>query len=159
MWKMSGIYTWDLKFIIFIMAAGVGIWSVLSAVFQKKRWWFVVNLFLAMISVYGILHYTVMGRIPSGVHEFALLLPFSDEFWRELLMNVFLFFPLGLSLGNVIKSYLNTILMGVAASVLIEAWQYAAGTGLAQGTDVFCNSFGVAVGAMSFVLAKYVPHN
>lgn len=151
MWKMSGIYTWDLKYIIFIMAAGVGIWSVLSAVFRKKRWWFVVNLFLAMISVYGILHYTVIGRVPSEVHEFALLAPFSDEFWRELLMNVFLFFPLGLSLGNVIKSSFYTCFLGIVISLMIEGWQFWAGTGLAQGSDILCNGLGVAVGALPII--------
>ena len=151
MWKMSGIYTWDLKYIIFIMAAGVGIWSVLSSVFRKKRWWFVVNLFLAMISVYGILHYTVIGRVPSEVHEFALLAPFSDELWRELLMNVFLFFPLGLSLGNVIKSSFYTCFLGIVISLMIEGWQFWSGTGLAQGSDILCNGLGVAVGALPII--------
>ena len=151
---ISGIYAWDLKDIICIMAAGLGIWSILSAAFQKKHWWFACNIVLLVISVYGILRYTVFGRTSSGFHEFVLLAPFSDEFWREMLMNIFLFFPLGLSLGNVLKSYFYICFIGTIFSLAIEGWQFLAGTGLAQGSDVFCNGIGVAIGALVVMFGK-----
>lgn len=34
---------------------------------------------------------------------------------------------------------------------MIEIWQFAAGTGLAQGTDVICNTVGVVAGGCSLL--------
>lgn len=59
-------------------------------------------------------------------------------------MNVFLYFPLGLTLSVLTGPW--SVLMGFVLSLSIESWQYIAGTGLAQGTDVICNTLGVAVG-------------
>ena len=45
-------------------------------------------MFGAGVSVFLILKFTVLGRTPSGVHQFVVMAPYSDEFFRELLMNV-----------------------------------------------------------------------
>ena len=62
-------------------------------------------------------------------------------------MNVFLYFPLGLTLTNMIG--FRSILFGSILSVVIETWQFMAGTGVAQGTDVLCNVLGIVVGSIA----------
>ena len=40
------------------------------------------------------------------------------------------------------------VLAGFVLSFGVEVWQYATGAGLAQGTDVLCNTLGAAVGIL-----------
>ena len=109
-----------------------------------------VNGALALVSVYGILNRTVFGRTPSDEHTFVLASGItSEEFTREMFMNVLLYFPLGLTLTPVTGPW--SIAVGLAMSLGVEAWQYVAGTGLSQGTDVLCNVLGCAIGALPYV--------
>ena len=42
-------------------------------------------------------------------------------------------------------------ILGIISFLLslgIESWQFAAGTGIAQGTDVLCNTLGACMGGM-----------
>lgn len=98
--------------------------------------------------VFLILKFTVLGRTPSSVHQFVVMAPYSDEFFRELLMNVFLYFPLGLTLGELIGWH--RIWLALVLAIVIESWQYAAGTGMAQVTDVICNTLGAWIGGIAF---------
>ena len=70
-----------------------------------------------------------------------------------MLMNVFLFFPFGLSLTVLIGKW--SVLAAFLLSVTIEVWQYYAGTGLAQGTDVICNTLGCAIGMIPWVVTRW----
>lgn len=72
-----------------------------------------------------------------------------------MIMNGVLYYPLGIALPYVTGKYRYSVLTGFALSVLIEAWQYCAGTGLAQGSDVIMNTLGVAVGGLSFLVYSY----
>lgn len=67
-------------------------------------------------------------------------------------MNAFLYFPLGLSLSVLIGPW--AILAAFVLSLGIETWQYFAGTGLAQGTDVICNTLGCAIGAIPWFVSR-----
>lgn len=93
------------------------------------------------------------GRTPSGVYQFVVMAPYSDEFFRELLMNVFLYFPLGLTLGELIGWH--RIWLALVLAIVIESWQYAAGTGMAQVTDVICNTLGAWIGGIAFQKRKH----
>ena len=68
-------------------------------------------------------------------------------------MNAFLYFPLGLTLSCLIGPW--AIVAGFMLSVSIESWQYLECTGLAQGTDVLCNTIGMAVASVSWVVKRY----
>ena len=126
------------------------LWTLLCFLTGKRKkiriLFLSLNCVLVFISVYGILYYTVLGRIPSGEHRFVLFNSYSNEFYREMFMNGLLYFPLGLSLAVLIGN--RSILAAFALSFGIEAWQYFAGTGLAQGTDVLCNTLGCVIGAI-----------
>lgn len=76
--------------------------------------------------------------------------PYSSEFYREMLMNVILFYPLGLTLTVLIGSW--SIVVAFVLSFGIEVWQYVAGTGVAQGSDVLMNTLGCVVGAVPYFI-------
>ncbi len=137
------VYAWNYHTVIGIMLISLVAWNLLSRYIPEKIWK-LLNLAGACIAVLLILKFTVWGRIPRPQHRFAFAAPVSSEFYREMIMNVFLYFPLGLTLSVLTGPW--SVLMGFVLSLSIESWQYIAGTGLAQGTDVICNTLGVAVG-------------
>ncbi len=80
----------------------------------------------------------------------------QPEIYRSLLMNVFLFFPVGLSLPFVFdkRQIILTVLLAFAFSVAIETIQYAFAIGNAEADDVICNTIGAFIGSVSFVIAR-----
>ena len=121
---------------------------------------------LAAGSVVAVLGYTVLGREPTGGHRFAWFMdPAHNEFVREMFMNALLYVPLGVCLPFLLSlvphlgarrwlPFALSVLFAFALSAGIEAWQYLAGTGLSQGSDVLCNTLGAAVGGLAYLGAK-----
>ena len=122
-----------------------------------------IGAILSIVCVAVILYATVISRGESSLgHDFT---PFSSfqraieqpEMYRSMLMNVFLFEPLGLMLpfvikGSTVKRILLTIVIGFALSVAIEASQYFFALGMAEADDVICNTVGAALGACAYFL-------
>lgn len=119
-----------------------------------RRAFVVVNVLFVAVAFWGILSYTILGRMPSGGHVFVLSMdPSRGEFVREMFMNVLLYLPLGLSLSALVGPW--AALVGLLLSVGVEGWQYFAGTGTAQATDVICNALGCALGTMPRAWVDY----
>lgn len=112
---------------------------------------------LVVLSIYGILSYTVIGRVPTDKHFYVFATAYNSEFWRELFMNALLFCPLGMTLTVIAGVY--SIVFAFLMSLGIEVWQYAAGTGMAQGTDVIMNTLGAAVGALPVMIGMHLSAN
>lgn len=131
-------------------------WTALFFLTNRQHWlkkafaYFCIP--LAIASLYGVLLYTVLGRTPSSEHNLVFFADFTSEFYREMFMNILLFFPLGLTLTILIGPW--SILVAFALSLGIESWQFFAGTGLAQGTDVICNTLGCAIGAIPYLIVN-----
>ena len=115
-----------------------------------------LNLLLLAAAVLAIGRITVWSRTPG---EYAVVLrPLAalqaarqePELYREMLMNVILFYPLGLTLTVLIGSW--SIVVAFVLSFGIEVWQYVAGTGVAQGSDVLMNTLGCVVGAVPYFI-------
>lgn len=106
---------------------------------------------LFIAAIYGILSYTVLGRNPSDNHEFAFA-AYNSESVREMFMNALLYYPLGLTLTVLIGPW--SILCSFLLSMGVESWQYFAGTGLAQGTDVIMNTLGSVIGALPCIIVN-----
>ena len=123
---MVNVYAWNYHRIFLIMLFLLILWRILAR-YIRIDIWKILNLFGAGVSFFLILKFTVLERTPSGVHQFVVMAPYSDEFFRELLMNVFLYFPLGLTLGELIGWH--RIWLALVLAIVIESWQYAAGTG------------------------------
>ena len=98
---MVNVYAWNYHQIFLIMLFLLILWRILAR-YIRIDIWKILNLFGAGVSFFLILKFTVLGRTPSGLYQFVVMAPYSDEFFRELLMNVFLYFPLGLTLGELI---------------------------------------------------------
>lgn len=140
-------------------------WTVLCNCFRTKVR-IAVNVILFCVSAAIILHATLLSRTP-GTYA-AVLTPFAalaaarqqPELYREMLMNVFLFFPLGLTLSNALPRKWHrwlrislTTLTGCILSAGIEYAQYRFALGMAETDDVICNTLGAFAGAASLLLA------
>jgi len=108
---------------------------------------------------------TVASRIETpygGVmlrpfHSFFLAREENREYYRTMLMNVFLFFPLGMTLlyglsGRKLPA-LRAAGIGMLLSVCIEILQYVYSLGWTETDDVIMNVLGVLVGGVSYLLA------
>lgn len=139
---MGNIYGWSLWSILEIMTFGLFLQKILKTYFTE-RMWKLLNFIGSLMAVMIILYYSVWGRQPSDIHQFMIFSEYSNEFFRELIMNLFLYFPLGLTCSQIIGE--KTIFLGFLLSFVIEWWQFQAGTGIAQVSDVLCNTLGASV--------------
>lgn len=136
---------------------------------SKKSSCTTVNLVLLLITLVFIYYITILTR-SSGIHE-VILTPFATftaarqqpELYREMLMNVFLFFPLGLTLSNALPRKWHrwgrialTTLVGCILSAGIEYAQYRYALGLAETDDVICNTLGAFIGSTSLLIAHAI---
>ena len=162
------IYTRPLIAIILFMAIAVIVWSELPSRIAVKYWRH-GNLILAVLMTAAILYATILTR--SEGNTGLILIPFATftaarqhpELYREMLMNVFLFFPLGLTLSNALPrrwhrwgKIILTTLVGCALSAEIEYAQYRYALGLAETDDVICNTLGAFLGAASLLAAHAI---
>ena len=144
------------------------LWPVLcQRVGERRRVLF--NTALACAAALIILYAAIPTRTPGDYKP--ILTPFATftaalqqpELYREMLMNVFLFFPLGLTLSNALprkrhrwgRIFLTT-LVGCALSAGIEYTQYRYALGMAEVDDVICNTLGAFIGSTSLLIAHAI---
>ena len=165
---MRHIYAIPLHMVIFLMLALLIVWAMLS-LHQNQRKRSIINAVLCFITALIILCATILTR-SAGVPE-VILTPFASltaariqpEIYREMLMNVFLFFPLGLTLSNALTQkwhlwvkIILTTLIGCILSAGIEYAQYRYALGTAEVDDVICNTLGAFIGSTSLFVAHAI---
>lgn len=144
------------------------LWPMLcQRVGERRR--MLLNTALACAAAFIILYATILTR-SAGVPE-VILTPFATftaarqqpELYRALLMNVFLFFPLGLTLSNALPRKWHrwgrialTTFVGCILSVGIEYTQYRYALGMAEVDDVICNTLGAFIGSTSLLIARAI---
>ena len=154
--------------IITFMALALAAWGALPACVGARRWrW--GNLALMLLVAAAILYATLFSRAEGSTG--LILTPFAaltaariqPEIYREMLMNVFLFFPLGLTLSNALPRkwhrwirIILTTLVGCALSAGIEYAQYRYALGVAETDDVICNTLGAFLGSTSLLAAHAI---
>lgn len=141
------------------------LWGCLGRKIGSKAWRN-CNFCLGLLSLCCVLYLTVFNR--SGGSYEVVLRPFTlferarerRELYRAMLMNVFLFFPLGMTLSNVLPQRWSrwgrmvlTTLLGCLLSAGIEYAQYYYSLGRAETDDVLCNTLGAFLGACSLLIA------
>ena len=162
------IYSRSFISVITFMALALAAWGAMPVRVGARRWrW--GNLVLVLLITAAILYATLFSRAEGGTG--LILTPFAalaaarqqPEFYREMLMNVFLFFPLGLTLSNALPRrwhrwlrIILTTLVGCALSAGIEYAQYRCALGLAETDDVICNTLGAFLGAASLLAAHAI---
>lgn len=154
--------------IILAIVIAIVAWGYLRTKVQLRRWT-MANFVLFCAAVIAILYATILNRTP-GNYE-LILTPFAalsaarqqPELYRAMLMNVFLFFPLGLTLSNALPRkwhrwgrIILTTLVGCALSAGIEYAQYRCALGLAETDDVICNTLGAFIGSTSLLIAHAI---
>lgn len=165
------IYCQPLWLIVVEMFAAIVIWAGIGlCAVRKKEWmraWKAINYTLLLLALGVILYATVLDR--AAAQRALWLKPFEalrrakeqPELYRSMLMNVFLFVPLGLVLSAALPErwragwrLLCTVAAGLAVSVLIESVQYFCMLGTAETDDVICNTLGAALGASQIFAQK-----
>lgn len=162
------IYSRSFISIITFMALALAAWGALPARVGARRWrW--GNLVLVLLMTAAILYATLFSRAEGGTG--LILTPFAaltaarqqPELYREMLMNVFLFFPLGLTLSNALPRkwhrwlrIILTTLVGCILSAGIEYAQYRYALGMAEVDDVICNTLGAFIGSTSLLIAHAI---
>lgn len=131
--------------VVILALAAVFIWGLLGRIVPRRVWKPVCGA-AALLATVLVLWLTVWNRTPSEEHVFTWAAAYTNEFFREMFMNAVLYVPFGLAACGLIGPW--GVLAGFLLSVGVEAWQYATGAGLAQGTDVLCNTLGAAVGML-----------
>ena len=164
----QSIYSKPLSNIILAIVIAIVAWGYLRTKVQLRRW-MMANLVLFCAAVIAILYATILTRTP-GVPA-VILTPFAalaaarvqPELYRALLMNVFLFFPLGLTLSNALPRkwhrwlrIILTTLIGCILSAGIEYAQYRYALGMAEVDDVICNTLGAFIGSTSLLIAHAI---
>lgn len=149
-----------------VIVVSTVLWGFLRG---RSRKWQTVNAWLCVLTVAVILYATILTRTPSDYKP--ILTPFATftaalqqpELYREMLMNVFLFFPLGLTLSNALPRkrhrwlrIILTTLVGCALSAGIEYAQHRYALGMAEVDDVICNTLGTFVGSTSLLVAHAI---
>lgn len=162
------IYSRSFISVITFMALALTAWGALPARVGARRWrW--GNLVLMLLMTAAIFYATLFTRSEGSTG--LILTPFAaltaariqPEIYREMLMNVFLFFPLGLTLSNALPRRWHrwgritlTTLVGCALSAGIEYTQYRYALGMAEVDDVICNTLGAFIGSTSLLIAHAI---
>ncbi len=160
------IYSLPLPLITLLMLCGIFVWAWLGAK-SKPRAWLAANGAFAVAATAAILYITVFSR--AGSVQTLILEPFAavkgaaqqPEAYRTLLMNIFLFFPLGLAFSNALSQKWSclgraalTTLVGCILSSCVEYVQHRYSLGVAEADDVICNTLGAFLGAASVLVSK-----
>ena len=143
----------------------VFLWGYLGYREKGRRRWVLGNavVFLGITTV--IFYMTVYAR-GEGASE-AVLVPFQSfreakiqpELYRTMLMNVFLFLPVGLSLPFVLGKWKFPVFTTVVAACLfsagIEYLQYRCCLGRCEVDDVIMNTLGAGIGCLAWYLSRF----
>lgn len=162
------IYTMPLYKVCLVMVLLLVLWAYYRAYLPKKLFWS-MNLCVLVEAVSAVLYLTVFSR-KVGIYD-VVLVPFSalseakkePERYRSMLMNVFLFFPLGMACANAFSDKMKmrrrvilVVAIGFALSTVVEYIQYRFSLGMAETDDVICNTLGALVGSLSVILADFL---
>lgn len=154
------IYAQPLYLVVAEMILLIILWAWFKNRYGKLLWWKLFNLAVFVLAVSAILYSTVYSRTES--YKVPVFIPFHSfyqaktepEIYRAMLMNLFLFEPIGLSLPNILPKKANpvvaTVIIAMLLSVFIEAIQYYFCLGRCETDDVIMNTLGAAVGGIAY---------
>lgn len=156
------IALWSLIMIIILLPL---LWAVFSNYHKNANrtiTWKTINNILFVLSIILIIYYTLLRR--EYYQQEVILRPFrfvwsnekTSELLKEMVLNILLFVPFGLSIseltkGKITKRLLTTIVVSIIVSIIIETLQYQLGVGWTETDDVICNVFGALLGASSLL--------
>lgn len=158
------IYCLPLSAILLLMTMAVTIWKevdiALSPYPRAVKRWQNANWLLAILAIGLIFYSTVLTR-ETGERSLSLIpfdfitrIPTDNEAIRTVLMNLFLFFPLGLTAGRGLGDKCPPVLrvlfitaIGLFLSLTVESLQYVFALGNVEADDLLANVLGTMIGA------------
>jgi VanZ like family. len=167
----DSIYPQPIWLTVLIIITIPFIWRIIGKYIQVRYneiIWFIINVILFLISIFIVIFITLISRIQIVQSYSIILNPLTifflaqnkPEYYREMLMNVFLFVPLGITLSNFISRKIRkprriiiTIVFSMLLSCLIEWVQYQYLLGTAETADIICNTLGSFIGSTSILMA------
>ncbi len=128
--------------------------------------WVLINALISVTFLIVILYYTVAGRAPETEKEIGFFrtieqIKAKPELIREMIMNMFLFFPFGMTFSysmdavlrkktkKAVYSVIITVGLSFVVSCVIEFMQYRYGLGNSEMSDIVMNTAGGALGSVS----------
>lgn len=162
---ISVLYELPIYDYILLICFTLVIWILLSVFLHNRKSWKWINTIFFISTVLLIIAVTLFFR-KIEAKGFSLI-PFSSfeiakthsDVYQEMMLNVVLFFPVGLTMPFVINRITDhpviiTITTSCILSVFIEIFQYLFNRGYAEIDDVIFNTLGVVVGSVSFFVYK-----
>lgn len=161
------IYGKPLYHIIIVMTLCVVIWAFAAICMEKWKIniWRWINRIAFVITAVVILDITLFSR-SEGSNE-VILIPLHSfaeariqpEMYRTMLMNAFMFLPLGLTAPFSLpqktrRKAVITVLSVCIFSTAIEFLQYQFSLGRCETDDVIMNTLGAAIGSCSYLLME-----
>lgn len=156
------IYIQPLPVIIIGMVLLVLLWTAIGKRAGKQLWWKLFNAAVVLGIVSAILYTTVYTRGENP--QVPVLMPFHSfieariqpELYRAMLMNIFLFEPIGLSLPHILPKKTHpvaaTVVFAMLLSIGIEAAQFYFHLGRCETDDVIMNTLGAVIGTSAYGL-------
>lgn len=158
------IYVQPISAILVEMALLPIIWVAMEKKVRDPLRWKLFNAVVFLGIVAAILYTTVLSRSenaqePSWIPFYTFVeAKLQPELYRTMLMNVFLFQPIGLALPNLLPKKAHpvavTVVFAMLLSIGIEAAQFHYQLGRCEIDDVIMNTLGAAIGAAAFGLVR-----
>ena len=159
------VYIQPLRTILLLTLVLLAAWFLLA--YRFRRPCRVLSRIGLPLAVLLILYMTVFSRSPGDyeliLRPFYRLSPeaYNNESVRTMLMNAFLFLPLGLTMPLALPegwkhSWLIAVLFGLCLSTLVETMQYVLHLGTCEVDDVIMNTFGTFVGCIPCYCARFL---
>lgn len=156
------IYAQPLYLVVVEIILLIVLWVWIKNRYGNRLWWRLFNLAVFVIAVFAILYTTLYSRTES--YQAPVFIPLHSfyqaktqpEMYRVMLMNIFLFEPIGLSLPNILPKKAHpvaaTVIIAMLLSVFVEATQYYFCLGRCEIDDVIMNTLGAAVGGLAYAI-------
>lgn len=151
-------------YMLFLILFWMLLQFIVVKMIRQRTFWKCINVLGSIGMIVVILIVTISSR---GTGTKLVLQPFASfaeariqpEMYRSMFMNLFLFFPLGLTLPYTLPekwkcNALLTLLLALTFSIVIEYLQYHYHLGRAETDDVLCNTFGAFIGTLSYILTR-----
>ncbi len=160
---------WVVLLSMIVLLLTMAMITVKNRTLRVKRILQFINAISSLLCFVAALYITLLTRTPGDY--MLILTPFATfiaarqqpELYREMLMNVFLFFPQGLTLSNALPQKWHrwvritlTTLICCILSAGIEYAQYRYALGMAEVDDVICNTLGAFIGSTSLLIARAI---
>ena len=164
---ISQLYELPLHYYIILIITVLSVWTLMAIANERKRFWRRFNLIALIITVAVIILVTLAFRRTEA--KGLSMIPFSSfelaqthsDIYLEMMLNVVLFFPVGLTMpfvmnGIVKRPIITTLLSAIALSTVIEVMQYILMRGYAEIDDVIFNTVGVLLGCISYIISAAI---